>query len=75
MCEICGRIGECAAQCPNYVNRHWRYCSICDNRIQNGEYYIENVDGEVIHYDCIRNLRSFIEWLGYSVEEYEEEEL
>lgn len=74
-CDICGRIGGHHSMCPNYTPpKASRYCSICDNGIYDGEEYIENLDGEYAHYDCITDLsyRSMIEWLSGEIRTMED---
>ncbi len=66
-CDICGRTIEHDIRCPYYTSPKTRhYCSICDNEINDGEEYIENLDGEYVHYDCLTDLsyHTMIEWLG-----------
>lgn len=68
MCDICGVNGGHNKHCPYYeppVAIH--YCSICDDGIYEGEEYIENIDGEYVHYDCVNNMRELIEFLGGKV--------
>lgn len=73
MCEICGRIIGHNTRCPNYTPRKaLHYCSSCGDGIYNGEEYIENLNGEYCHYDCIHWTREFIEWLGYKIKTMEE---
>lgn len=62
----------CDCRCPNYMSpKAKHYCSICGDAIHNGEEYIENDDGEYIHYDCIRGIRPLLGWLGYDIKTME----
>ena len=66
MCEIC-RNYPCHPRCPNYIPpKASHYCSICNEGIFNGEEYIENDDGEYIHYDC-PTARQLAKFLGYEI--------
>lgn len=49
------------------------YCSICGDGIHNEEEYIENDDGEYIHYDCIQGTRQLLNWLGYDIKTMEDD--
>ena len=49
------------------------YCSICGDGIYDGEEYIENDDGEYIHYGCIQGIRRLLDWLGYDVKVMEDD--
>lgn len=72
MCEICRQI-PCHSRCPNYVPlKTTHYCSICGDGIYDGEDYIENQDGEHIHYECVQGIRQLLEWLGYEVKTMED---
>ena len=73
MCEICRQI-PCHSRCPNYVPpKAYHYCSICGKGIYDGEDYIENQDGEYIHYECVQGIRQLLEWLGYEIETMEDD--
>lgn len=68
MCDICGYIGTCHPRCPNWEPpKTYHYCSICNEGIYNGEEYIENMNGEYMHYDCIPSTRDLLEWLGCDI--------
>jgi hypothetical protein len=55
----------CPVGCPNYeLPRPKHHCRICGSGIYEGEEYIENEDGEFIHYECINGVRDLIKWLG-----------
>ncbi len=74
-CEYCHQTRTHDYRCPNYTppkTRH--YCSICNNGIYDGEEYIENLDGEYAHYDCLIDLsyHAMIEWLGGEIRTMED---
>lgn len=74
MCDICRKI-QCDFRCPNYMPpKNMSYCSICDEAIHGGDEYIENLEGECIHYECIRGIRYLLEWLGHDIKTMEEME-
>ena len=69
MCNIC-RQYPCHSRCPNSPRlkpKSNHYCSSCGEGIYEGEEYIENDDGEYIHYDC-STVRELTEFLGYKVQ-------
>ena len=67
MCEFCRQI-PCHPRCPNADEPKFdHYCPICGNGIYEGEEYIENDDGECIHYDC-PTTRELVKFLGYEVQ-------
>lgn len=73
MCDICGRLHQCDSRCPNYsLKESEHYCSICGEGISEGEDYIENMDGEYIHLECIQGMRHLLKLLGYEVKTMEE---
>lgn len=72
-CEYCGQTGSHHYRCPNYdPPKAYYYCSICGSGIYDGEEYIRNDDGDVIHFDCINGLRGLLEWLGYDVKTWDD---
>ena len=67
MCEFCRQI-PCHPRCPNAdepIFKH--YCSSCREGIYEGEEYIENDDGEYIHYDC-PTTRELVDFLVYKIQ-------
>jgi len=75
-CEYCHKTIGHDYRCPNYTPpKASHYCSICDDGIYDGEEYIENLDDEYVHYDCLTGLsyRAMIEWLGGEIRTMEEE--
>lgn len=68
MCEVCGHT-PCVPGCPNY----YRYsstglrCAFCEQPIEDGEEYIQNADGEAVHYLCVDSLRGLLEFLGTDI--------
>lgn len=66
MCEICRQI-PCHYMCPNYEPpRPKHYCYICRKGIYCGEEYIENENGEYVHWDCVSG-RDLVEFLGFEI--------
>lgn len=72
MCFLCLQ-NPCHTQCPNYEppETHYR-CSSCGEGIYYGEEYIENQDGEYVHYDCLYNMKNLLNWLGLEIKTMEE---
>ncbi len=74
-CDICGRTIGHDPRCPNDTPpKASRYCSTCGDGIYNGEEYIESLDGEYAHYNCLTNLsyRAMIEWIGGEIRTMED---
>ena len=66
-CEYCRRDFAHDSRCPLAPEPKFdHYCSSCGVGIYEGEEYIENDDGEYIHYDC-PTTRELVEFLGYKV--------
>ena len=73
MCSICKQY-PCHPRCPNYIPPKASHCCyICNERIYGGEEYIENDDGEYVHWDCIDYGRDLAKFLGYEIKTMEEE--
>lgn len=73
ICEYCHQIDKHDYRCPNYEPKQSSYiCCECNERINIGEEYIKNDNDEYMHYDCIPGNRKFAKWLGYEIEEMEE---
>ena len=69
MCKICRKY-PCDCRCPNYKEpKSIHYCSVCEEGIQNGEEYIENYQGEYIHFECIQGIRWLLKWLDCEIKE------
>ena len=66
MCQLCNSY-PCYSRCPNHIPKATHYCSSCGEGIRDGEEYIENEDGECIHWDCFRSMRDLLEFLGYEI--------
>lgn len=68
-CEHCFKIGgKHDYRCPNYIPpKANRYCSYCGEGILDGDEYIENDDGECMHFECIPSLRGLVEFYGQDV--------
>ena len=72
-CEYCHQYGIHHPRCPLYEPpKASHYCSICNEGIYNGEEYVENDDGEYVHWDCIDYGRDLVKWLGYEIKEMDE---
>ena len=70
MCQLCNSY-PCDSRCPNHIPRATHYCSACGEGITDGEEYIENADGECIHWDCFRSMRDLLEFMGYEIQTME----
>ena len=71
MCQLCNSY-PCDSRCPNHIPKATHYCSSCGEGIRDGEEYIENEDGECMHWDCFRSMRDLLEFLGYEILTMEE---
>lgn len=72
MCSVC-MSNPCHVRCPNYVSpKSIHYCSICSEGIYYGEDFIENQNGDCIHYECVQGIRQLLEWLGYNIKTMED---
>ena len=73
MCSICKQY-PCNVRCPNDIPPKASHCcSICNEGIYGGEEYIENDDGEYVHWDCVDYGRDLAKFLGYEIKTMEEE--
>ena len=73
-CEYCHQYISHNPRCPLYKPpRTSHYCSICQEGILNGEEYIENDDSEYAHWDCVDYGRDLVKWLGYEINEMDDE--
>ena len=64
-CEYCRQLLGHHPRCPLYKPpKSTHYCSACGEGIQDGEEYIENIDGECMHWECFRSMRDLLEFLG-----------
>lgn len=71
MCNICRKI-KCDPRCPNYEPlKAKHYCSFCDREICEDDKYIEKLDGDVIHYECVQGIRQLLSWLGQEIKTME----
>lgn len=60
-------MNPCHLRCPNANEPKFdRYCSYCGEGIYEGEEYVENDDGEFIHYDC-PTTREMVKFLGCEI--------
>ena len=73
MCQLCNSY-PCDSRCPNHISKATLYCSSCGEGIRDGEEYIENADGECIHWECFTSMKDLLEFLGYEIQTMEEDE-
>lgn len=67
-CEYCHLVSGHPSSCPNAPEPKFNHhCSNCGEGIYDGEEYIENDDGEYIHYDC-PTTRELVKFLGFEVQ-------
>ena len=67
-CKYCSRDFSHHSSCPNaHEPKFDHYCSSCGEGIYEGEEYIENDDGEYIHYEC-PTTRELVKFLGYDIQ-------
>ena len=73
-CEICGMYNNHHdLRCPNYkYPKFITRCDVCGEGICDGEEYIKNLDGEYVHYECVKGIRWLLDWLGYNIKRMEE---
>ena len=72
MCEEC-RQTPCHPRCPNSAPlKAAHYCSICGGGIYEGDEYIENLDDEYAHWDCIDGTRELLEFLDCEVKTWKD---
>ena len=75
-CEYCGQLLGHHPRCPLYKPaKATHYCSSCGEGIRDGEEYIENEDGECIHWECFTSMKDLLEFLGYEILTMEENKL
>lgn len=74
MCNICLK-DPCDCKCPNYSPIHTGMCcSECGQEIFQGDEYIENDNGDYMHFDCVCGICDLLKWLGYEIKTMEEME-
>ena len=72
-CEYCGQPLNHHPRCPlDKPKKATLYCFSCGEGIRDGEEYIENADGECIHWECFTSMRDLLEFLGYEIQTMEE---
>ena len=71
MCQLCNSY-PCDSRCPNHIPKATHYCSSCGEGIRDGEEYIENEDGECMHWDCFRSMKDLLAFLGHEIQMMEE---
>lgn len=45
-------------------------CDVCGEFIYEGEEYLENNGGDLVHLECIQGIKWLIGWLGYEIKEF-----
>ena len=71
MCELCLRT-PCHPRCPNFIPPKAKYyCSICGEGIYRGEKYIENLNGDLAHWDCINGMYDLTDFMDIEIKEME----
>ena len=71
-CEVCRGLGTHRPCCPegrSSTKKPKVICCECKEDIYVDDEYIENENGDKIHYDCSYNMttRQLIEWLGFEI--------
>lgn len=67
-CEICQHENHIVG-CPYYEGKHLSHCDVCGEFIYEGEKYLENNGGDLVHLECIQSIKWLIDWLGYEIKE------
>lgn len=71
-CSYCRRNIGHEVGCPFYEPpKSDHYCSICDEEIQFGEEYVENIYDEYAHMDCLYSGREMAEFLEVKIKKME----
>lgn len=52
-CEICQHENHIVG-CPYYEGKHLSHCDVCGEFIYEGEKYLENNGGDLVHLECIQ---------------------
>lgn len=68
-CEICQHENHIVG-CPYYEGKHLSHCDVCGEFIYEGEEYLENNGGDLVHLECIQDIKWLIDWLGYEIKEF-----
>ena len=68
-CEICQHENHIVG-CPYYERKHLSHCDVCGEFIYEGEEYLENNGGDLVHLECIQSIKWLIGWLGYEIKEF-----
>lgn len=72
-CEVCGGLGVHRNGCPEgYIRKRTKHiCVECKEGIYADEEYVENENGDMMHYECCSSLttRQLVEWLGGEIKE------
>lgn len=76
MCEVCLQ-NPCHPKCPNYsypINTYVR-CDKCGEMIENGDEYLENINGNAAHLDCFYSMKDLLEWLEEDIKVMKNEDV
>lgn len=68
-CEICQHENHIVG-CPYYEGKHLSHCDVCGEFIYEGEEYLENNGGDLVHLECIQGIKWLIDWLGYEIKKF-----
>lgn len=73
-CEYCLKSTGHAPGCPNYISpKSDLVCRSCEEPILPEEEYVENENGDVMHYECFDGLKDLLRFLGYEVKKFDPE--
>lgn len=71
MCNICLK-DPCDCRCPNYSPTSTGiYCCECGEEIIASDRYIQNGNGDYMHFDCVCGICDLLKWLGYEIKTME----
>ena len=59
-CEICQHENHIVG-CPYYEGKHLSHCDVCGEFIYEGEKYLENNGGDLVHLECIQGIKWLID--------------
>ena len=59
-CEICQHENHIVG-CPCYEGKHLSHCDVCGEFIYEGEKYLENNGGDLVHLECIQGIKWLID--------------
>ena len=58
----------------NPINTYVR-CDKCGEMIENGDEYLENINGNAAHLDCFYSMKDLLEWLEEDIKVMENEDV